>query len=82
MSERCSTEDGMVCFDRENLGCQTFEGPAIQGSRRTEKVPGTLASLGSDLGVSEGEKVKRKVLSPLRWSTRSDMATMCLRHCW
>ena len=74
-------EDGTVCFESENLACQTFEGPEIQGSRRMVKLPGTLASLGSDCGVSEGEKVKRKVVSPLRCSTLSDMANMYLRNC-
>lgn len=66
----------MVCFDNENFACQIFEGPEIHGSRRMVKVPGTLASPSTDFGVPEGEKVRRKVLSPLRWSTFSDMVRM------
>lgn len=63
----------MVCFDNENLACQTFEGPEIQGSTRTVKAPGALISLDHICGTSKGEKVRRKVESPLRCSTLSDM---------
>ena len=62
-------QDGMVCFDSENLGCQICEGPESQGSRRMVKVPGNLDSPGRVCEGSAGEKVKRKVLSPLRCST-------------
>lgn len=66
-------DDGMVCFDNENLACQTVEEPEIHGSTSMVKVPGNLVSKSGDCGVSEGEKVRRKVVSPLRCSTFSDM---------
>lgn len=74
-------DDGMVCFDNENLACQTFEGPEIQGSRRMVNVPGNLVSKSGGCSVSEGEKVKRKVLSPLRCSTFSDMVRRSVDDC-
>jgi len=52
------------------------EGPDIHGSTRMEKVPGgcRCCMLGGEGGrLSFGEKVRRKVVSPLRCLTVRDM---------
>ena len=38
--ERWGIQDGVVCLDRRNLGCQIVVGPESQGSTSMEKVPG------------------------------------------
>lgn len=74
--ERWGIQGGVVCFERRNLGCKIFVGPESQGSTSTEKVPGGCwyCGPGGVCGeVSLGEKVRRKVVSPLRCLTVKDM---------
>lgn len=69
-------QDGLVCFERRNLGCQIVVGPESQGSTSIEKLPGRCwyCGPGGVYGeVSLGEKVRRKVVSPLRCLTVKDM---------
>ena len=66
--------DGTVCLDSMNIGCSMEEVPESHGSTRTEKTPGEFSTPGGVCGRwSEGEKVKRKVVSPLRCLTVRDM---------
>lgn len=69
-------QDGVVCFERRNLGCHIVVGPESHGSTSMEKVPGRgwycgPGGIGGELSV--GEKVRRKVVSPLRCLTVKDM---------
>ena len=74
--DKCGMQDGVVCFDSRNLGCHIVVGPESHGSTRMEKVPGGWWYCGPG-GVcrdfSFGEKVRRKVVSPLRCLTVKDM---------
>ena len=72
-------QDGLVCFERRNLGCQIVVGPESQGSTSMEKVPGRCwyCRVGGVYGeLSLGEKMRRKVVSPFRCLTVKDM--MCV----
>lgn len=53
-----------------------MEGPDIHGSMRIEKLPGGRSSWkldGEETSLSFAEKVRRKVVSPLRCFTVKDM---------
>ena len=74
--ERWGMHDGAVCFERRNLGCHMVVGTESHGSTSMEKVPGGcwycgLGGVGGELSL--GEKVRRKVVSPLRCLTVNDM---------
>ena len=71
-------QDGVVCFERRNFGCHIVVGPESHGSTSMEKVPGGWWYWGGGgvcRGLSFGENVRRKVVSPLRCLTVNDMLT-------
>ena len=79
--ERWGIHDGAVCFDRRNMGCHIVVEPESHGSKRMEKEPGGCwyGGPGGVFGeVSVGEKVRRKVVSPLRCLTVKDMMMMMM----
>ena len=76
ISERCLIDDWTVCLERRNLGCHMVLGPESHGSTSIVKVPGGAWYRGpGGVGghLSRGEKVRRKVVSPLRCLTVKDM---------
>ena len=76
MWERFDIHDGEVWFERRNLGCHIEDGPESHGSMRIVNVPGACGCWkpGKDGGrLPVGEKVRRKVVSPLRCLTVRDM---------
>ena len=74
--DKCGMQDGVVCFDRRNLGCHIVVGPESHGSTSMEKVPGRCWywGVGGVYGeLSLGVKVRRKVVSPFKCLTVKDM---------
>ena len=77
-------QDGLVCFESRNLGCHIVDGPESHGSIRMVKLPGGCwyeLSIMGGRGVSIGEKVRRKVVSPLRCLTANDMVNSDGERC-
>ena len=78
-SERWVIQAGTVCFVTANLGCHTVEGPESHGSTSILNVPTEGGGPGKGRSLSRGEKVRRKVLSPLMCLTVKDMMPKCNR---